>query len=227
MPSHNAYCTACFHHLQPDLPQWRFPNSKLLTSPKLYCKKYIGSMIQQYHWNECMICWKTKDLAFFDCGKARKRHLSTGADMIKAMVLVRRAGLSIVSLDTPDPVRHGQTHRRSGCDHEISPGVLSPDQSQLDRSTANSSEFLTHESTSTQVPGQLHRASTTIIRNQEFIDLTLVDDDPSSMGSLTRKERKPTNTEFSTYTNRGGLSRRKRTRRVRGTVAVKDIIVID
>ncbi|KAH6970447.1 hypothetical protein BKA56DRAFT_622139 [Ilyonectria sp. MPI-CAGE-AT-0026] len=132
-----------------------------------------------------------------------------------------------VSLDTPDPVQHSQTHRRSGCDHKISPGVLSPDQSQPDRSTANSSEFLTHESTSTQVPGQLHRASTTIIRNQVFIDLTLVDDDPSSMGSLTRKERKPTDTEFSAYTNRRGLLRRKRTRRVRGTVAVKDIIVID
>ncbi|KAH6988771.1 hypothetical protein BKA56DRAFT_611069 [Ilyonectria sp. MPI-CAGE-AT-0026] len=85
-----------------------------------------------------------------------------------------------VSLDTLDPVQHGQTHRGSGCDHEIAPGVLSPDQNHPDRSTANSPEFLTHESTSTQVPGKLHRAPTTIIRNQVFIDLTLVDDDPST-----------------------------------------------
>ncbi|KAH7110806.1 hypothetical protein B0J13DRAFT_661683 [Dactylonectria estremocensis] len=29
MPSQDAYCTACFHRLQPDMPQWRFASSKL------------------------------------------------------------------------------------------------------------------------------------------------------------------------------------------------------
>ncbi|KAH7137631.1 hypothetical protein EDB81DRAFT_799777 [Dactylonectria macrodidyma] len=267
MSRHDAYCTACFHRLQPDIPQWRFPNSKLL-----YCKKYIGSMIRQYYWNKCMICWDTGDIIFFDCGHGScatcwvecrktyrethgapahcplckkgppiltKKHEASSDDKLfilgaAALLGISQAAVSDgdidqqVSSDTPHPVQHGQTHGGSGCDHEIAPHVLSPDQSHPDRSTAKSPELLTYISASTQVPGQLHRAPTIIIGNQVFIDLTLVDDDDSSsMTSLTRVERNSTNTKFSTHNRRRSLSQRKRTKRILGTAAAEDIIVID